>query len=176
MSVVEKIPEAVGMAPLVMGGCDANLMKNVWEIRARDYNSKITSEQERLEQSALATINEDWYTRMTLKAPPKRVRRRDKPEETISVGGTDFNNFLKQHMSYERDRGLPGMQQKNKIGTVKDSALDKLLHMTQNEPVQMKWTKSWKCSKTLRKPEEGETTPADRGQSWKFESSASHQG
>lgn len=66
------------------------------------------------------------------------------------------------------------MQQKDKRGTVKGGALDKLLHMTENEPVQMKWTKSWKFSKTLRKPEEGETTPANRGQSWKFLSHQPH--
>lgn len=43
----EKNPEAVG--------CEASIMKNVWEIRLRDYNQKLDLEQERLNKSALAT-------------------------------------------------------------------------------------------------------------------------
>lgn len=41
----EKNPEAVG--------CEASIMKNIWEIRARDYSRKMQLEQDRLEKSAL---------------------------------------------------------------------------------------------------------------------------
>lgn len=42
----EKNPEVVG--------CDASIMRNVWEIREREYGQKIQQEQERKEKSALA--------------------------------------------------------------------------------------------------------------------------
>lgn len=36
-------------------GCNASIMKNVWEIREREYSQKLEKEQERLEKSALET-------------------------------------------------------------------------------------------------------------------------
>lgn len=33
--------------------CNACIMKNVWEIREREYSQKLMKEQERLEKSAL---------------------------------------------------------------------------------------------------------------------------
>lgn len=41
----DKNPEVVG--------CDASIMRNVWEIREREYEQKINLEHERLEKSAL---------------------------------------------------------------------------------------------------------------------------
>lgn len=34
-------------------GCNASIMKNVWEIREREYSQKLNKEQERIEKSAL---------------------------------------------------------------------------------------------------------------------------
>lgn len=34
-------------------GCNASIMKNVWEIREREYSLKLNKEQERIEKSAL---------------------------------------------------------------------------------------------------------------------------
>lgn len=42
----DKNPEVVG--------CDASIMKNVWEIREREYGQKMQIEQERMQRSALA--------------------------------------------------------------------------------------------------------------------------
>lgn len=57
----EKSPEAVG--------CDASIMKNVWEIRTREYGQKMRLEQERLEKSALPTweICFCWYLHPSFK-------------------------------------------------------------------------------------------------------------
>jgi len=35
--------------------CDASIMKNVWEIREREYGQKMQLEQERVEKSALTS-------------------------------------------------------------------------------------------------------------------------
>lgn len=36
-------------------GCNASIMKNVWEIRGREYSQKLDKEQDRVEKSALET-------------------------------------------------------------------------------------------------------------------------
>lgn len=36
-------------------GCNASIMKNVWEIRGREHSQKLDKEQERMEKSALET-------------------------------------------------------------------------------------------------------------------------
>ncbi|KAG7239043.1 hypothetical protein INR49_030243, partial [Caranx melampygus] len=80
----EKNPEVVG--------CDASIMKNVWEIRQREYHQKMQLEHERLEKSALPTINKDWANRSTAKLGNyRRVERKTKPAETH----TDNDNVWK---------------------------------------------------------------------------------
>ncbi|KAK7895664.1 hypothetical protein WMY93_020989 [Mugilogobius chulae] len=60
-------------------GCDASIMKNVWEIRGREYNQKIQHEEERVSKSALPAINKDWASRLEARLGGyKRVERKSK--------------------------------------------------------------------------------------------------
>ncbi|XP_028273851.1 uncharacterized protein LOC114443750 [Parambassis ranga] len=169
----EKNPEVVG--------CDASIMKNVWEIREREYALKIQLELERLEKSALPSINKDWAGRLAAKLGGyKRVERKAKPPETPTdnttwkskqppaprpprVGGSgQFGRPVGQ------SRGLPTPARTDKEKPVQDKNLIKqqlLMYISQTQPSAMVWGKSWKYNKSLPPLAEA---PTDWGRCWMF--------
>ncbi|XP_040915056.1 uncharacterized protein LOC121195571 [Toxotes jaculatrix] len=171
----EKSPEVVG--------CDASIMKNVWEIRVREYRQKLQLEQERIEKSALPSINQDWANRLVPKLGNyKRVERKTKTAET------DINDVWKSKQPQVPPAlprgagsgpfGRPGGQSrgfttqapnyKDKKGQDKNfKRLQSLMFITQTQPSAMVWGKSWKYNKCLPSPAEG-TARSDWGQCWMF--------
>ncbi|XP_062340433.1 uncharacterized protein LOC134038839 [Osmerus eperlanus] len=154
-------------------GCDASIMKNVWEIRLREQTQKIQLEQERLEKSALETINKDWQKRMTSNQKyPKRLESKPKPVETLEP----VQPYKNRHMGADTGRGtryLGSQNQRASPATVNKSLLksdkiQRLIALASSQPSAMIWSKSWKFSKSLPQPEEGSTPPPDWGKSWQF--------
>ncbi|XP_038132663.1 uncharacterized protein LOC119777736 [Cyprinodon tularosa] len=175
----EKGPEVVG--------CDASIMKNVWEIRMREIGERMRLEQERLEKSALPIINKDWANRMTAKMGKyKRVERKAKPSDSQ----TDENIWkskqplVPQAVPFGRGSGplsRPGFQAKSfssqtphlkdKKGQNKSfSKLQLLLSITQTQSSTLVWGKAWKFNKSLPSPAEGQSVRSDWGQCWMFAS------
>ncbi|XP_051269470.1 uncharacterized protein LOC127370968 [Dicentrarchus labrax] len=175
----EKNPEVVG--------CDASIMRNVWEIREREYEQKMQQERERIENSALPSINKDWEGRLqNIHGNYKRVERKTKPAEDQ----TDNKNVLKSKKPQvpptphrgagsgplgrrgDQKRGFstPTPNYKDKKGQNKN--LNRLMFLTQTQPSAMVWGKSWKYNKSLPPPEDGAAAPSDWGKCWMF---ATHQ-
>ncbi|KAM7393324.1 hypothetical protein PAMA_008128 [Pampus argenteus] len=166
-------------------GCDASIMRNVWEIRAREYGQKIQLEQERIEKSALPSINQDWANRLSAKlGTHNRLRRKTKPNETKM----DNNNIWKStqtqipsalsHGAGSAALGRPGSQSrgfsspvpnfKNKKGQDKKfNRLQLLMFITQAQPSAMVWGKSWKYNKSLPSSERT-IARTNWGQCWMF--------
>lgn len=178
----EKNPEVVG--------CDASIMKNVWEIREREYAVKLQMEQERIEKSALPTINQDWLNRLLAKQGQgyKRVEKKAKPVENQ----TDTTNVWKSKPTQvppapprgigagqfgrpggqKRGFSTPATNNNDKKGQDKNFNKQRsLMLLAQTQPSTMVWGKSWKYNKCLPLPEEASATP-DWGQCWMF---ATHQ-
>ncbi|XP_047425888.1 uncharacterized protein LOC124996681 [Mugil cephalus] len=172
----EKNPEVVG--------CDASIMKNVWEIRVREYGQKSHLELQRVESSALPRINQDWANRInTGQGRYKRVASKPKPVETQ----TDNNAWKRKQSQIPRNlpssaglgaQSRPGSQSKGfstPVSKYKDrkgqdktfNRLQLLMMITKTQPSAMVWGKSWKYNKSLPSPAEGST---DWGQCWMFAS------
>ncbi|KAI3362557.1 hypothetical protein L3Q82_012259 [Scortum barcoo] len=169
-------------------GCNASIMKNVWEIREREYMQKLQLEQERIEKSALPSINKDWQNRSDARlGTHKRVERKKKPVEDQ----TDSNNVWRSKKpqvpptSLRRTGsgplGRPGGQKggfststpnyKDKKGQDKNlKRLQLLMFITQTQPSAMVWGKSWKYNKSLPLPAEGAEVRSDWGRCWMFAS------
>ncbi|KAK7895661.1 hypothetical protein WMY93_020986 [Mugilogobius chulae] len=124
-------------------------MKNVWEIRGREYNQKIQQEEERVSKSALPAINKDWASRLEARLGGyKRVERKSKARA-------------------EEDETAPA-QAKGKKGQEKGTGKAPLLmNLTYTQPSAMVWGKSWKFSKDLPLQEEN-AAPSNWGQCWMF--------
>ncbi|TKS84095.1 hypothetical protein D9C73_019138 [Collichthys lucidus] len=175
----EKNPEVVG--------CDASIMKNVWEIRERDYAQKLQAEEERIEKSALPSINQDWQNRLSAKLGTyKRVERKTKPAEDQK----DNNNVWKSKRPQvpptlprgtgSGPLGRPGGQRGGfstpAVPTYKDNKgqdkssnrLQLLMFINQTQPSAIVWGKSWKYNKCLPSPEEGAAAASDWGRCWMF--------
>ncbi|XP_023265472.1 uncharacterized protein LOC111657508 isoform X1 [Seriola lalandi dorsalis] len=169
-----------------VAGCDASIMKNVWEIRLREYGQKMQLEQKRMEKSALPSINQDWANRTTAKLRKyKRVERKTKPTETQE----DSNIWKSKQPQVPptlpcgagagpgprgqsgQSRGLPtqALNYKDKKGQHKNfNRLQLLMFITQTQPSAMLWGKSWKYNKSLPSPAEGITARSDWSQCWMF--------
>ncbi|KAI4891249.1 hypothetical protein NFI96_014921, partial [Prochilodus magdalenae] len=146
--------------------CDASIMRNVWEIRLREYGQKRKSEQDRQEKSALQRINEDWSKRMSGKVKPKRVERKVKPpEETAS------QTYKAKQTALGRPSGFVSSRPQKPANVKKDitkrNKLALLLSLNEKQPGLMIWTKSWKFSQPLPQPEDIPPV-SDWGQSWKL--------
>ncbi|XP_047185596.1 uncharacterized protein LOC124849745 [Scophthalmus maximus] len=174
----EKNPEVVA--------CDASIMKDVWEIRLREQEQKKQMEEERIQKSALPSINQDWANRVTARTGNfRRVERKTKPVDTQ----IDDNNVWKSKQPmvtpvFPRGAGsgslarlgvqsrgfsTPAQNHKNKKGQDKYfNKLQVLMFITQTQPSAMVWGKSWKYNKSLPSPAEGITTKSDWGQCWMF--------
>ncbi|XP_029025699.1 uncharacterized protein LOC114867291 [Betta splendens] len=175
----EKNPEVVG--------CDASIMKNVWEIRAREYRQKMQLEQERLDKSALPLINQDWANRFTGKlGNHKRVEMKRQP----GTFENDNNNIWKDKQApvpAPPPRGAasgllrPGGQNRS-VATQAPNHKDKkqlekkrlqlLAFIAQSQPSSMVWGKSWKYNKSLP-PAEG-SAASHWGQCWMFATQQPH--
>ncbi|XP_017566223.1 uncharacterized protein LOC108435132 [Pygocentrus nattereri] len=155
--MTEKNPEVLA--------CNASIMKNVWEIRLREYGQKMNSEKDRLERSALERINEDWAKRMSGKVKPRRVERKDKPlEELPSQTYKAKQVALGRPNGFVSNRPLKPVDVKKNM--TKRNNLTLLLKLNEKQPSLMVWTKSWKFSQPMPQPEE--MPPASGwGQSWK---------
>lgn len=146
--------------------CGASIMKDVWEIRLREYRQKRQMEEERIRRSALERINQDWHARMTSKIKTlKRLERKAKlPEEPT----LDAQKAKKTHLG--RPQGFQSsriQKQADTAKTTKASKLALLRHLNESCPGLMVWAKSWKFSQPLPKPEENPCV-VNWGQSWKF--------
>lgn len=160
-----------------VAGCDASIMKNVWEIREREYGQKMQLEQERVEKSALISINQDWANRASAKLGPyKRKERKPKPAETQMD-----NNFWKGKQPQippalprgvgSAPLGRPGSQSRGQGQKGQDkmfNRLQSLMFITQTQPSAMLWGKSWQYNKSLPIPAEGSTATTNWGQCWMF--------
>ncbi|RVE65454.1 hypothetical protein OJAV_G00116730 [Oryzias javanicus] len=171
----DKNPEVVG--------CDASIMKNVWEIRARDYNQKLDLEQERLSKSALPVINQDWANRMTAKKTGyKRVEKKAKPtEDQAEADVWKSKQPMAPRVTPPRAAGAgvlgrTGVQgrgsstatpsYKDKKGQGKTfSKLQLLASIDQTQPSNLVWGKAWKYNKSA---DGGSTASLDWGQPWMF--------
>ncbi|CAN9504735.1 unnamed protein product [Ophioblennius macclurei] len=160
--------------------CDASIMKNVWEIRVREYDQKLHQEKDRMEKSALASINMDWAGRLAARnggykrADPKPRQRIEiktddiwKGKEPLAVprpaGPGPLGRPAPQNRSYSA--ASPASKEKK----VQDKSVTKLqliLSIGQNQPSVMVWGKSWKYNKGVPPPAEG--YPAGWGQCWMF--------
>lgn len=166
-----------------VAGCDATIMKNVWQIREREYGQKLQLEQNRTESSALTSINQDWANRLAARQGGyKRVERKVQPAQNQ----TDNNNVWKSKVPPALPRGAglaphgrPGKQSsgfptpaskyKDKKGQDKNSKrLHLLMYITQTQPSAMMWGKSWKYNKSLSLPVEGTKAESNWGQCWMF--------
>ncbi|XP_054876805.1 uncharacterized protein LOC129351988 [Poeciliopsis prolifica] len=171
----EKNPEVVG--------CDASIMRNVWEIRMREFGQRMLLEQERLERSALPAINKDWADRMTAKMGKyKRVERKVAPSD-IQPDDNIWKSkqpLVPQGVPLGRGLGPVGRpavparsfsaQAPNlKDKKVQDKSFNKLqllMSITKTQPSSLVWGKAWKFNKSLPSPAEGASP--DWGQSWMF--------
>ncbi|GLD51792.1 uncharacterized protein AKAME5_000478500 [Lates japonicus] len=172
----EKNPEVVG--------CDASIMRNVWEIREREYGLKMQLEHERIEKSALPSINQAWANRMAAKQGNyRRVEKKAKTAETQ----TDNNLWkskkpqvppalprgagsgpLGRQGGQSRGFSSQALNYKDKNGQSKNfNRLQLLLSITQTQHSAMVWGKSWKYNKSLPSPTEGGRS--DWGQCWMFD-------
>ncbi|XP_041825354.1 uncharacterized protein LOC121629697 [Melanotaenia boesemani] len=174
-------------------GCDASIMKNVWEIRVREYGMKLQLEQDRIEKSSLLIINQDWENRVAAKTGGHKRRER-KPKHQAET--QPDNNVWKSKPQTPRiaparttashggsaPLGRPGFPSKgfsaptpaykDKKGQDKSlTRLQFLMHITQTQPSTIVWGKAWKYNKSLP-PAEGSTAGSDWGQCWMF---ATHQ-
>ncbi|XP_052423649.1 uncharacterized protein LOC127966584 [Carassius gibelio] len=146
--------------------CGASIMKDVWEIRLREYRQKRQMEEERIRKSALERINQDWKGRMSFKIKsPKRLERKAKlPEQST----------LDAHKAKKTNLGRPQGFQSSRIQrqvdsrkTTKANKLTLLRQLNESCPGLMVWAESWKFSQPLPQPEESPCA-FDWGQSWKF--------
>ncbi|XP_067289894.1 uncharacterized protein [Pseudorasbora parva] len=144
--------------------CGASIMKDVWEIRLREYRQKRQLEKERIGKSALERINQDWQTRMSSKIKtPKRLERKAKlPEEST----LDALKAKKTHLG--RPQGFQSSRIQRQVDmtkTTKANKLSLLSRLNESCPGLMVWSKSWKFSQPL-----SQEIPCalDWGQSWKF--------
>ncbi|XP_035813219.2 uncharacterized protein LOC118471637 [Amphiprion ocellaris] len=167
----ERNPEVVS--------CDASIMKNVWEIRLREYGQKLQLEQERVEKSALPTINQEWANRCAAKAGGyKRTERKVKRPETQPEDNVWKSKPTAACPPLPRgsgsgpqgravqSRGFSTPASKDKKVQDKSTArLQLLMSIPQTQPSTMVWGKSWKFSKGLAPPAEGTT---NWGHCWMF--------
>ncbi|XP_031138263.1 uncharacterized protein LOC116038183 [Sander lucioperca] len=180
----ERNPEVVS--------CEASIMKNVWEIRAREYDQKLQQEHERREKSALSSINQDWENRLAARQGHyKRVERKPKPADNQ----TDSNNVWKSKLpqaapTLPRGKGsgpigrpggqsrgfsTPAPNSKDKKGQDNDfKRLQLLMFISQTQPSAMVWGKSWKYNKCLPLPAEGDEARSNWGQCWMFATQQPH--
>ncbi|XP_037609560.1 uncharacterized protein LOC119478712 [Sebastes umbrosus] len=172
----DKNPEVVG--------CDASIMKNVWAIREREYGQKLQQEEDRMEKSALPSINKDWAGRLAARQGGfKRVERKVKPADNQIDNDNVWKSKLPDAPSTlprgkgSAPLGRPGGQSrgfstptsnyKDKKGQDKSfKRLQSLMFITQTQPCGMVWGKSWKYNKSLPLPVEGERS--NWGQCWMF--------
>ncbi|KAM4528111.1 uncharacterized protein PAE49_000066 [Odontesthes bonariensis] len=174
--------------------CDASIMKNVWEIRTREHRHKLQLEQQRVEKSALLTINEDWANRLAAKqGGHKRVEKKPKPQEVQP----DNNVWKSKKPAAPRAPtrsvgsgapGRPGVQSKSfstpatnykkgQTKTVSGKSLSKpelFMFLTQTQPPTMVWGKAWKYNKSLPPPAEGSPASSDWGRCWMFAAQQPH--
>ncbi|XP_007250310.3 uncharacterized protein LOC103034687 [Astyanax mexicanus] len=148
--------------------CDASIMKNVWEIRLREYGQRIKLEQDRIEKSALLRINEDWAKRMSGHVKPRRVERKAKPPEELPA-----QTFKPKQVPLGRPSGFVSSRPQKQVDVKKDtkptkqSKLNLLLSLNEKQPGMMVWTKAWKFSQALPQPEQMPAA-SDWGTAWKF--------
>ncbi|XP_043087640.1 uncharacterized protein LOC122333870 [Puntigrus tetrazona] len=146
--------------------CGASIMKDVWEIRLREYRQKRQLEEERIRKSALERINQDWKGRMSSKIKtPKRLEKKAKlPEESTLDAHKAKKTYLGRPQGFQSSRI---QRQVDLMKTSKANKLSLLRQLNESCPGLMVWAKSWKFSQPLAQPEE---IPCafDWGQSWKF--------
>ncbi|XP_034565914.1 uncharacterized protein LOC117831361 [Notolabrus celidotus] len=88
-------------------GCDASIMKNVWEIRERDYEQKMNQEEDRKSKSALTSINKEWSMRLAARQGNyKRPER--KPRTVENQEDNDVWKTKKAEAPPPLPRGVPG--------------------------------------------------------------------
>lgn len=172
----EKNPEVVG--------CDASIMRGVWEVREREYNLKSQLEKERQEKSALPSINEDWAARLARRQGQyyKRVEKKAKPEEfadgdsaapkprrvpvaRVPAPAPTQRAPAPNQRAPAPQRGLPAQAKGKKVQEQRPSKEQLLMNLTRTQPSAMVWGKSWRFNKDLAQREEGTT---DWGQGWMF--------
>ncbi|XP_034752283.1 uncharacterized protein LOC117959325 [Etheostoma cragini] len=166
-------------------GCDASIMKNVWEIRQREYEHKMQQEHERREKSALPSINQDWSNRLAAKQGVlKRVEKKSKPTENPPDNNVWKSNLSRAPPSLPRGKGSgpisrPGCQSRgfstpahnnnDKKGQENHfKRLQSLMFISQTQPSAMVWGKSWKYKKCLPLSAEGNVARSNWGQCWMF--------
>jgi len=66
-------------------GCDASIVKNVWEIRLKETEAKQKQEELRQQKSALGSINEDWSQRLAARMGQKYVPKKKQLERSATV-------------------------------------------------------------------------------------------
>ncbi|XP_070706549.1 uncharacterized protein [Pempheris klunzingeri] len=174
-------------------GCDASIMRNVWEIRERDYEQKMQQEQERIEKSALPTINQDWANRMAARTGGyTKVQKKAKPVENQTDNTKVWKSKQPQvpptpppRVASSAQLGRPGGQgrgfatpvTKNKDKKGQDNnfkRLQLLMFVTQTQPSAMVWGKSWKYNKSLPSPAEGTEAITNWGQCWMIANQQPH--
>ncbi|CAL1567180.1 unnamed protein product [Knipowitschia caucasica] len=159
----EKNPEVVG--------CDASIMKDVWEIRERDLLQKQQQETERLSKSALSSINQDWTNRVAARQGGyKRAERKAKVSEAPGDDSSKTKRFSVRVSAPAPSRPGPQRPAPGKGQKGQDSGVGKahrLKSLTTSQPSPMVWGKSWKFSKELPQSEES-ITPSNWGECWKF--------
>ncbi|TRY81616.1 hypothetical protein DNTS_016385 [Danionella cerebrum] len=141
-----------------------SIMKDVWEIRSREFQQRRLMEADRVRKSALQRINQEWLARMTNKIQmPKRLQRKAKLPEEPAV---DAHKPKKTHLA--RPQGFQSSRVQKPVDQAKSTKTNKLAmlrHLNESCPGLMIWSKSWKFSQPLPKQEE---SPVDWGHSWKF--------
>jgi len=190
-------------------GCDANIVKNLWENRLKEKEDKMKVEEKRVQKSALQSINADWQERLDVRmgvkyAPSKKKLQRS---ATIDVSQTDNSNpfankkplqpppgfksssggggkaSLGSTGSSSGGSGRPSLGSTGRSSSLSSQSMSKdkkklpnknliklqlLASIDQTQPSTMVWSKSWKYSKPLPKPEEGEEVASDWGQCWRL--------
>lgn len=164
-------------------GCNASIMKNVWEIREREYSQKLDKEQERLEKSALETINAEWKGRWSAKlGTGRRLEKKSKPamhqtEENIwkskptqapsnLFGAGQPGRPGAQRGGVSLSSSAPNYAAKKGSNTLK--RLQLLDFLTKTKPSSVMWDKAWKQNKPLPSPEEGAPSASGWGKCWMF--------
>jgi len=191
-------------------GCDAKIVKNVWESRLKETEAKMKQEEFRKQKSAMKSINEDWAHRLEVRMGVQRYGSQKKMERSAAIDivpQIDSSNKLERSGSVDvapkidssnafanktplqpppgfKPRGSPsrgsGTGKSNSLSSPSMSKdkkrlpnknvikLQLLTSIDKTQPSTMVWSKSWKYSKPLPKPEEGEEVTSTWGECWRL--------
>ncbi|XP_028834632.1 uncharacterized protein LOC114789626 [Denticeps clupeoides] len=151
--------------------CDAGLMRNVWEIRAREYGQKLQKEDDRLQNSALQKINNEWQDRIGSKYKTiRKSERRSKAPETTDIFGKQQMSVPKSKV-FNIDKGrsfLNSQQQKEKDMMTMRNKHSLLSRLGDTQPSMTMWKNSWKISNLSSEDIKVHKDISDWGQDWKL--------